>query len=541
MDQFDVIIIGAGTNGLTLGAYLSKAGQKVLLLEKNYEMGGGLATEDPGPGGFYWNTHSLYHMMMDYAPPYVDFAAEFERRVKYVYPEPSVAMPFPDGRWICLYRDVDKACASIAQFSQKDADAYREMRRKHKEYMDEFLAPATYVIPSPALEQLPKLESTAIGREISEFTAKSPKQIVDGLFENDQVRALMLYLACHWGLEPEQDGLGYLVPLYLDRHVNHGLCVGGSHQLAGALVRVIVDNGGELQTAVLIKRIIVEGGAAIGVELEDGTVFKGKVIASSITPQQTFVDLIGEENLDKEFADKVRDWKWEKWSLLGMHLALWQAPDFSAAAANPDINKAFMYVVGFESEKDVEEHFNAIAENRMPKKPGFYCSFPTVHDRLQAPTNPDRHTATITLEAPYNLNGDADNWWKRELKLEYLEATLQVLSRYAPNMTKHNVMWEYISSPLDVSNKFLDMVQGSYKQGAYLPLQMGYLRPNEDCSQSRTPIRNLYLCGASCYSGGLVIFGPSYIAANVIAEDCGIKKWWQEPEHLTRAREKGYF
>ena len=541
MAEYDVIIIGGGPNGLTVAAYLAKAGQKVFMLDRNYEMGGGLATEQPAMGGFYFNTHSLYHMMIDYAPPYRDFAPEFEKRVRYLYPEPAVAAPFPDGRWLCLYKDVEKACASIAQFSKKDADAYREIRRKYKEYMDEFLGPATYVLAAPALEQAPKLESTPIGREISEFTPKSPKEIIDELFENDQVRALMLYLACHWGLEPEVEGIGYLVPLYLDRHVNHGLCVGGSHQLAGALTRVILDNGGEQQTSVLIKRIIIEDGTAKGVELEDGRVFNAKVIVSTIDPVQTFINLVGKENLDKEFVEKIENWKPEDWSLLSMHLSLWEAPNFTAAAQNPDINKAFMYVMGLETEKDVMDHFADLKQNKLGRKPIFYCSFPTVHDRLQAPTRPDRHTATLSEEAPHNLNGDANNWWNKKLKLDRVYECMKIIEKYAPNMTKESVMWEYIASPLDIGNKFSDMFQGSYKQGAYHPLQMGYLRPNEECSQARTPIKNLYLCGASAHSGGLVIFGPGYIGANVIAEDLGVKKWWTEPDYLVKAREKGYF
>ena len=100
-------------------------------------------------------------------------------------------------------------------------------------------------------------------------------------------------------------------------------------------------------------------------------------------------------------------------------------------------------------------------------------------------------------------------------------------------------MWRYIATPLDIENKFADMVKGSIKQGGYFPLQMGYLRPNEECSHHRTPIKNLYLCGASTYSGGCVIWGPGYNAANRIAEDLGIAKWWPKLEIVTRAEEKG--
>jgi phytoene dehydrogenase-like protein len=68
---------------------------------------------------------------------------------------------------------------------------------------------------------------------------------------------------------------------------------------------------------------------------------------------------------------------------------------------------------------------------------------------------------------------------------------------------------------------------------------MGYLRPNEECSDTRTPIQALYLGGASCHPGGLVILGPGYIVANAVADDLGLKKWWSEPEIVIRAREKG--
>ncbi len=83
------------------------------------------------------------------------------------------------------------------------------------------------------------------------------------------------------------------------------------------------------------------------------------------------------------------------------------------------------------------------------------------------------------------------------------------------------------------------MVEGSYKQGAYDSLQMGYVRPNEECADHITPIKNLYLGGASSFSGGLVTFGAGYGTANILAEDLGVEKWWTEPDHVTAARAKG--
>jgi len=538
--KYDFIIIGGGPNGLCVAAYLAKAGQKVLVLEKYFEVGGGLATEEVTLGGFYHNTHAIYHMMVDYAPIYKDLELE-QYRCKYVYPELQVAMPFTDGKCLCLYSDVDRSCDSIAKLSAKDAESYREVYHKFKLYMDEFLAPGTYVKPLPVLEAVIGLEKTSIGKEISEYQHKSPKEIVDELFENERVKTMMLYLACHWGLEYDNGGLGFLVPLMLNRAVNSRLCLGGSHRLSNALARVIQEPGqGHLRGSQLIKRIVVEDGTAKGVELEDGTVYEAeKAVVSSIDPHQTFLKYVGEQHLSEDFVSKVKNWHWEKWSLCSLHAALNELPNFTAAADNPDINKALMYILGYETPDDLIGHWQAIDKGELSSTVGFDGVFPTMFDPSQAP--PGKHTASLYEMAPFNLKEGAEKWWDRKLREEHEERFLSTLQRYAPNMTRDKVLWTYLVTPLDFSTKYLNMVEGSIKQGAYEIFQMANNRPNDECSSHRTPVKGLYVCGACVNPGGLVTFGPSYVAANTIAEDCGIEKWWKEPEYISEARRKGYF
>ena len=536
MAKYDGIIIGAGPNGLTTGAYLAKAGLKVLLLERRFEMGGGLCTEVVTIPGFLHNTHAVYHMMVDYGPPMKDLKLEQDYGLKWVYPPLQVVMPFADGSSICLYTDVEKSCASIARFSRKDADAYRRIYHRYNEYMEDFIGPATYHESIPAFEQMVKLQSTEVGREISELTEHTPKDIVDGIFEHDKVRTLFLYLACMWGLDYNLEGLGYLVPLYINRATNYRLCVGGSHRLAHLMSKFIYDQGGMVIGNQLIKRIVIENGAAKGVELEDGRVIEAnKFVCSSIDPYQTFIKLVGEDHLAADFVTRVKDFAWEWDSLFDVHLALEAAPQFTAAASNPEINKAFIYLVGYESEQELVNHWEAIRRGELVDG-GFNCCFPSVHDPTEAP--PGRHTALISQHAPYELKkGGAEAWYK--IREQHADRCVATLRKYAPNINEDNILWRYIATPLDIENKFADMVKGSIKQGAYLPLQMGYLRPNEECSHHRTPIKNLYLCGASTFSGGCVIWGPGYNAANRIAEDLGIKKWWPKLQIVTRAEEKG--
>ena len=537
MVEYDGIVIGAGPNGLTVGAYLAKAGLKILLLDRRYEIGGGLATEMVTIPGFLHNTHAVYMPMTDYAPPMEDLKLDEVYDLKSVHPPLGMAMPFADGSSICLYSDVDKSCESIAQFSPKDAETYRQVYHEFNTLVEEFLAPATYHMPMPAFEQVVKLQSTETGRKVSEFTEKTPQQIVEELFEHDKVRTIMLYAACMWGLEYDLEGLGYLVPLMINRVTNYQLVVGGSHHLAHLMYKFIYRNGGRALGSQLVKRIIVEDGTAIGVEMEDGTVHKAtKFVTSNLDPYQTFLTLVGEEHLDDHFVLRVNDWKWEWDSLFVVHFALDKAPQFTAAASNPDLERAFIYVVGYESEQDLINHWEAIRKGELMEGAGFNCCFPSVHDSKQAP--PGRHTGLISQFAPYRLaEGGAEAWYR--IREEHAERCVATLRQYAPNMTEDNILWHYITTPLDIENKFPDMGEGSIKQGAYLPLQMGFLRPNEECSQYATPIKNLYVCGASTFPGGLITFGPGYNAANRIAEDLGIEKWWEKPQIVARAEEQG--
>lgn len=537
--HYDVIIIGSGPNGLTAGAYLSKAGQKVLLLEKRFEAGGGLCTEQVTLPEFYHNTHAVYMMMLDYAPVYGDFQFE-QRGVKHIFPDLQVAMPLADGRALRIYRDVERSCASIAEFSRKDADSYREMQRHFDALMKNILGPQTYVPMEAAPLMAAKAELTELGRALSEYTEKTPEEIVCDLFEDEHVRTLMLYMACHWGLDYSQSGVSYMVPIYLNRMANLRLTAGGSHRVSNVLLKSIFEHGGQIRTSVRIKRIIVENGAAKGVELEDGTQYlAGNAVISTIDTHQTFLNYVGTDNLEPDFVDMIRIWQWEKWSLAVSHLALSEPPAFFAAAAHPDLNQAFIYVLGYESLRDLKGHWDAIGNGDLPTGAGFNCCFPSVHDPYQAP--PGRASGLLSQMAPFDLrDGGSTRWLNHAYRQEFTDRQLAVLRRYAPNITAETVLWTNLTTPADIQNKFANMVNGSYKQGAYHPLQMGYLRPNQDCSQYRTPVKNLYLGGASVAPGGMVLFGPGYNCANAVAEDFAISKWWTEPAYITAARENGY-
>ena len=535
----DVVIIGGGPNGLTAGAYLAKAGQKVIIVDRRNELGGGAATEEATiQAGFRHNVHAVYFMMADYAPVYKDLELETKYEVRHIYPSLQFVMPFADGKSLSIYSDPDLTCKSIEKFSKHDAKSYRDLFERSRKMVDEFIAPATYAPPLPALEAVVKMQTSDIGREIMEFSDKSPKMVVDEYFENERVKGLMLYTFCMWGLDPTQTGVGYLIPLYVNRSANYRLVAHGSHTLPQEINKVFLENGGHSMAPYYVKRVIVENGEAQGVELEHGPIIKARAVLSTVDTSQTFLKLVGEANLDKEFVESTKGWLWEHWSLLGTHLALEEAPHFACAKDDPEINKALVYVLGYESDEDFISHYEAIGRGENDGKIGFNCCFPSVHDSTQAPAG--RHTGLLSQMAPFELkDGGKDRWFPMRYKEEQGWRCIKVLQRYAPNLTDDKIRAVYVSTPLDVEDKYLNMVRGSIKQGQYHPLQMGYMRPNEFCSNHRSPVKNLFMGGSCTYPGGTVIFGSGYLAANAVAEDLGIKKWWKEPEKVTRAKKKG--
>ena len=538
MPEYDGIVIGAGPNGLLTAAYLAKAGQKILLLERRFEMGGGLCSEQITIPSFIHNTHAIYMPMVDYAPFFQDFKHDMEEvyDLKFIYPDPVMSLSFQDGRTMCIYQNPERTAKSIAQFSERDAKTYLNAAAKFKEYMDVFIAPATYAPPHPAMEAMVKMKSHEVGRDLQAIQPMSPKAIVEELFENEHVRTFFLYASCMWGLDYDLEGLGFLVPLYINRMANYRLIAGGTHHLAHVMSKVLYKNGGMIIGPKPVSKIVTENGRAKGVETEDGYYYEAnKFIVSSLNPHQTFLELVGEENLDKELVTRVNDWKWEKTSFFHVHMALNETPQIKTAENNPDVAKALIHLFGYESYQELIDHYDAIRKGELLDT-GFNSCFPTLHDPIQAP--PGKHTGLISCHAPYNLaDGGGDKWY--DIRDEIADRCMAKLRNYVPNIDDETVMWRYITTPKDIHNKFIDMREGSYKQGAYLPLQMGYLRPNELCAEYATAIKDLYICGSCTYPGGTILMANGYNAANRIAEDYDIPKWWQKPELITRAEELG--
>ncbi len=526
--EYDVVVVGAGPNGLIAAAYLARAGLRTAVVERRHEIGGGLATEETLFPRFYTNPHAVYHMMVDYMPPLRDLDLT-QHGLTFVKPNAQLASVFSDGTSLVLCRQIEDAKDSIAKFSQKDARAFGHLLRSWHRAVDDVLAPGTYLPALAPMDMIEALERTEVGRELLRLTEMSPVDIVSEYFEDDRVRMLVLYAACMWGLHPEETGLGFLVPLLVERALNKAICYGGSHKLAGSLSREILRAGGTILDNSEVTRVIVEDGHVAGVECFDGRVLRAKAILSSLPPPQTFGKLVDSAHVPADLLQSAGKWEWDQWSFFTVSVATSEWPWYEAD--DPWVNDALMTVVGFDSTEQLLAHWRNVLAGDLGDELGGHATVETRYDPT-LPRAPGHDVAFLQVHAPYDLAG---GWESR--RAELIDRVLEVWRRHAPSLTEDNIVSVHAETPVDIETRIASMVRGSIKHGAYDPLQMGVFRPHESCTAGRTPIEGLYLCGASAYPGGLVTGGPGYIAAGSVVEDLEAERWWEEPRSLVRYRE----
>src|SRR6185436_949851 len=205
--------------------------------------------------------------------------------VRYLEPKLNVAMILRDGRALEWWTDLERTVASCAEFSRHDADAVRRFAEEFKPIVEKILLPEAQSPPlEPGLRRR-LLERSALGRHLLEISALSPLEFVTRHFENDIVRAGLLFFNGLREVDLRLKGFGHSIPALLASPHKAQMAVGGSASLARALVADITEHGGEVRCGVELQRILVRGGRAVGIELSTGEVIHaGAFVASGLNP-----------------------------------------------------------------------------------------------------------------------------------------------------------------------------------------------------------------------------------------------------------------
>ncbi|MGF1482336.1 MAG: beta-carotene ketolase CrtO [Cyanophyceae cyanobacterium] len=535
MEEYDVVVIGAGHNGLVCAAYLLKAGFSVALLEKRSVPGGAATTEEILPQeapGFTFNRCAIDHEFIHLGP----VVAELELTrygLEYLDCDPTVFCPHPDGKYFLAHRSVEKTCAEIARWSDRDAQKYAEFTEYWLRLMGA-IAPMFNAPPQALLDIATNYRSNNLQDVLAVAGSRkkaldfirtmisSPQDLIEEWFDCEFVKAPLARLAAEIGAPPSQKGLAIGAMMMAMRH-SPGMARprGGTGALVQALVNRVTSLGGKILTDQVVKEVLIDDrGSAAGVRVAGGTEYRAKRgVISNIDARRLFLQMVDptviaavDDQLKNRLERRVVN---NNETILKIDCALTEPPRFEGYDHQDE------YLVGSvliaDSVRHVEKSHALASMGEIPdENPSLYLVVPTVRDPSMAPAG--QHTLWIEFFAPYQIAGVEGTGlngtgWTDALKHRVADRVLDKLAEYAPNV-KGSIMARHVESPAELGERL-----GAYK-GNYYHLdmtldQMIFLRPLPEIANYKTPIKNLFLTGAGTHPGGSISGMPGRNCASV--------------------------
>jgi beta-carotene ketolase (CrtO type) len=545
MEIYDVVVIGAGHNGLVCAAYLLKAGYRVLLLEKRSIPGGAATTEELMPKEaphFQFNRCAIDHEFIFLGPVLQELGLA-QYGLEYLFCDPTVFCPHPNGQYFLAHRSLAQTCAEIARYSPRDAEKYGEFIRYWSVLM-EAIQPLFNVPPQAILEILGSYDRRRLQQlwaiagsknkalDFIRTMISSPEDLLNEWFDSEIVKAPLARLAAEIGAPPSQKGITAGMMMMAMRH-DPGMArpKGGTGALTNALVKLVQAKGGTILTDQTVKRVLVEKGTAIAVEVADGKIFKAaKGIISNLDARRLFLQLVEPGAIaaaDPHLRERVeRRLINNNETILKIDCALSELPRFERFTQ--DESHLMGTILIADSMLHVEQAHALTILGQIPdSNPSLYLDIPTLLDPSMAP--PGKHTLWIEFFAPYQIAGAEGTGlngtgWTEALKNKVADRVIDKLADYAPNL-KAAILARHVESPAELAERL-----GSYK-GNYYHLdmtldQMMFLRPLPEIANYQTPIKNLYLTGAGTHPGGSISGMPGRNCARVFLKQ---QRSWLRP------------
>ncbi|HEU4760171.1 MAG TPA: hypothetical protein VFT91_09360, partial [Dehalococcoidia bacterium] len=281
--------------------------------------------------------------------------------------------------------------------------------------------------------------------------------------------------------------------------------------------------GVDLRYNAPVTQILTQNNHTTGVRLKDGREISARIVASNADPKTTFMEMIGWDKLSLFRKERLANWRFGPEHVLGTpSFALHEAPDYKSAKQDPDINRCFYTVVGFENADDVEQYILQAYGGRIPETPGAGTWVNSLWDPSQAPLG--LHAMNGWFFFPKASCLSPHEW--DEVRATYNDRFLDLWSRYAPNMTRENVIANKLYVPFDIEKK-IGMPEGDFSHGRPGHFGLGVPR----AYNYRTEFEGLYMCGASAGGGGISA-APGYNAFKVIAEDRDLPRVWKREDRI---------
>ena len=538
MPTYDVVIIGAGHNGLVCAAYLLKAGYSVALLEKRAIPGGGATTEEAMPEsapGFKFNLCAIDHEFIHLGPVVEELELN-KYGLEYLYCDPVTFCPHPDGKYFLAHKSVEKTCAEIARFNKRDAEKYGEFidfwQRLTKGITPIFNAPPKSVLNiagNYGLKNVQDLLSTIGGvdktLDLIRTMLTSPQDSLQYWFDSEFLKAPLARLASEFGAPPSQKTIGIGSMMMSMRH-NPGMARprGGTGALTQALLKLVTEKDGVVLCDRAVESVLISNdGKAEGVRTSNGEEYRAKTaVISNIDARRLFLNMISaadsdaadpnlRERLDRRIVNNNE-------TILKIDCALSEAPRFEYHNHREEFNIGSILIA--DSVHHVEEAHALPSMGKIPdENPSLYLDVPTVLDPSLAPEG--QHTLWIEFFAPYQIHGKEGTGlngtgWTDELKNQVADRVINKLADYAPNV-KDSIIARRVESPAELGER-LGAYKGNYYHVDMTLDQMVFFRPLPEIANYTTPIEGLYLTGAGTHPGGSISGMPGRNCARVFLQ-----------------------
>lgn len=535
-NTYDAIVIGGGHNGLTSGAYLARDGQRTVILEARNKTGGAADTSAP------FSEHpeikvTTYSYVMSLMPPTIIRELQLKKHGYNVTPFGPYFQAFPDGRAITVYADdAAKSHDSIAQFSKKDAETMPKWEAWMKGVSD-VLGPILLQVP-------PKVGSLKVGDlvssaqtawkmrglgvrgvgDVTKLFSMSVTDLLNDWFESDAIKGMLAVngVIGTWA-GPDEPGTAYVMLHHSigdvgDGHLGSwGFQQGGMGAVSDSIRSAAESFGAEVRTDAKVKKIIVRGGRAVGVALENGDELRAPVIVTTIHPKISFLDLLDRAELPADFVWDIERWKTRS-GVVKVNVALSELPDF---IAKPGKNQQDHHTGSVElcfSTQYAERAFQDAHIDRKPAvRPFVDGTIPTTLDKKLAPEGV--HVFSMFSQwVP-------DDWNKephRDELEQYADRIIDTYTELAPNF-KAAVIDRQVIGPYDMEQD-LGLIGGNIFHGELSVDQLFHMRPAPGYADYRTPVRGLYHGSCATHGGGGVNGIPGWQAYKMAKKDKALAK-----------------
>lgn len=506
---YDIIVIGGGHNGLTAATALARKSKKVLLLEKRTMLGGIAAGEEFHPG---YRTSGLLHDTSGVRSQVIkEFSLEkFGLKTK----KATVSILSKDGKNLPLSSDLDTACAAIAKFSQKDADAYREYRafiNSIKGFVQGLLNELPPDLSQFGVGQIWDLAKKGLAlkklgkKTMLEFLKVAPMSVADFLnekFETNFIKAGIAGPAIYGSYTGPWSSYTTLNLLIWECTAGEYV-VGGPQALVDALEKAARESGVEIRTGVTVDKITLDEARKVsGVRLANGETIAASLVASACTPHVTFYELLEPQQISYALEHGIKHYR-SRGTTAKVNLAVNKSVNFNGVGG-------VEYARTGNSFDEMEKAFDPVKYRKFSNEPVLDIYMPAAEQSGNAPAGHSVVSAMVHF-APHHF----DEGWSDSTKGKLLNTVIETLTKYVPDISS-SIVGKEVLSPVDLEQRY-SLTNGHIFHGEHAVDQL-MTRPIPSCARYATPIEGLYLCGSGSHPGGGITCMPGYLGAKMILE-----------------------